>query len=249
MPTDNALPFGFRIVGDCRNERRLIDWPSAFLAYAECDKRTETNRESYLSAFCFGDEFRTRLGATGTTKGYAGETWSPWLWFDIDADDIGQAVDDARRLAMSLVERFTLDDSDLLLFFSGAKGFHVGLPTSLFDPQPSKSFHLACRQFAEAVATWANVAIDSGVYDRVRAFRAPNSRHPKTGRYKRFLTLDGLLTLPAARIVELAAEPEPFELPGAVPRTPVRLKIGGMRLNRLLDGQSRRQNAETARRR
>ena len=30
-------------------------------------------------------------------------------------------------------------------------------------------------------AELAAVTIDAGIYDRVRAFRAPNSRHPKTG--------------------------------------------------------------------
>src|SRR5581483_4223088 len=52
-----------------------------------------------------------------------------------------------------------------------------------------------------------------GVYDKVRLFRAPNSRHPKTGLHKRRLTLDELLHLDAARVRQLATEPEPFGLP------------------------------------
>jgi hypothetical protein len=51
------------------------------------------------------------------------------------------------------------------------------------------------------------------VYDKVRLFRAPNSRHPKTGLHKRRLTLDELLHLGAARVRQLAAAPEPFTLP------------------------------------
>lgn len=55
------------------------------------------------------------------------------------------------------------------------------------------------------------------MYDKVRAFRAPNSRHPKTGRHKRWLAFDELLHLKTAAIVELAAEPEPFDLPTPPP--------------------------------
>ncbi len=57
------------------------------------------------------------------------------------------------------------------------------------------------------------VKIDTGVYDKVRLFRAPNSWHPKTGLHKRRLALDELLHLDAARIRQLAAAPESFALP------------------------------------
>ncbi|MDZ4849420.1 MAG: hypothetical protein SGI77_08995 [Pirellulaceae bacterium] len=162
-----------------------------------------------------GDVFREQLNATGSTRNYTGVCWSRWLWFDIDRDEIDNATADARRLASNLTERYGIAGDELLLFYSGSKGFHIGLPTSLWNPMPSALFHAYCRQFAESVATVSSVAIDSGVYDRVRAFRAPNSKHSKTSRYKRFLTLDELLNLKASRIIELAAEPIPFELPMA----------------------------------
>lgn len=209
----NNANFGFRIVGDCRNDRRLIDWPSAFLAYSDCDDRAEVNGESYLSAFCFGAEFRDHLNEYGSPKGYAGPTRSDWLWFDIDNEDILEATKDAQKLAVSLIERFEFSGDQLLIFFSGSKGYHIGLPTSLFNAEMSATYHTQCRKFAEAIGAWVGVTIDSGVYDRVRAFRAPNSRHPKTGRHKRILMLDELLVLPPGRIIELAENPEPFELP------------------------------------
>jgi len=56
--------------------------------------------------------------------------------------------------------------------------------------------------------------IDTGVYDRVRAFRAPNSLHPKTKLHKRRLTFGELLGLKVAALVRLASEPESFEIPG-----------------------------------
>ena len=212
MP-NNAYPFGYRIVGSCNNDRRLIDWASAFTAYSDCDDRAEVNKESYLSAFCFGEDFKQLLTTSGSTKGFEGKTCSPYLWFDIDASELSVAVDDARKLASVLVERYELAEDELFIFFSGSKGFHLGLPTSLWNAEPSVNFNSYCRRLAESIAERAGVTIDTNVYDKVRAFRAPNSRHRKTGHYKRFLTLDELLRLEPAEITELATNPEPFEAP------------------------------------
>ena len=211
----STAPYGFRIVGSCENDRRLIDWGAAFLAYSECDDRAEVDREAYLSAFTFGADFRELLDSTGSTRGFDGSCGSPWLWFDIDRDgNLDRATLDARRLAASLAERFRLEGDELLLFFSGSKGYHAGLPLALCgSPGPSAAFHLTCRQLAERLAALAGVAVDASVYDRVRAFRAPNSRHPKTGLHKRRLTFDELLHLKTDVILRLAAEPLPFDLP------------------------------------
>ena len=52
--------YGFRIVGATTEARRLIDWAAALGAYAACDQRADVDREAYLSAFTFGDDFRQR---------------------------------------------------------------------------------------------------------------------------------------------------------------------------------------------
>lgn len=208
--------YGFRIVGDCHNERRLIDWLSAFDAYCQVDDRADVFSESYLSAFTFGSAFRQHLERTGSTKGYNGECGALWLWFDIDRErDIKAATSDARRLCSVLCERFKLDGDELLTFFSGSKGFHVGLPVSLWEPEPSLTFNQVARRFAESIAEQGGVTIDTKVYDKVRAFRSPNSRHPKTGLHKRRLTFDELLHLSTDAIKTLAAEPAPFDVPTA----------------------------------
>lgn len=211
-------PYGFRIVGPCTGERRCVDWHAAFTAYTLCDERAKVTSEAYLSAFTFSDDFREHLARTGTTKGYAGRCFSPWLWFDIDRDEgsggIGAALAGTRTLCVNLAERFALADDALLVFYSGSKGFHVGLPTA-WKPDPSPDFNRIARRFCENFASGVGVVIDAGVYDQVRAFRAPNSRHPKTGRHKRRLTVDEVMNLDAGAIVNLAETPAPFDLPDA----------------------------------
>jgi hypothetical protein len=197
-----------------RLSRRVGAAGPALGAYAACDPRAEIHREAYLSAFTYGEDFRSYLAETGSCRGFAGPCWSPWVWWDLDSpDDVSQALADARRLVAHLLQRYpVLDEEDLLVFFSGSKGFHVGLPT-FWCPAPSLAFPRVARRFAEEIAGECGASIDAGVYDRVRCFRAPNSRHPKTGLHKRRFAVEELLHLTAERIRRLAERPEPFGLP------------------------------------
>jgi hypothetical protein len=207
------MPYGFRVVGPTWARRRLVDAAAAFAAYARLDDRADVHREAYLSAFTFGCDFRAYMDLHGTPRGFGGDCWSPFLWFDIDREgDLDAALAAARRLAAFILSRYgELADDDLLVFFSGSKGAHLGLPTS-WGPPPGNDFHRVARRFAESLAAAAGVAIDTGVYDRVRLFRAPNTPHPKTGLHKRRLTLDELMHLGADRVMALA-EPAPFDVP------------------------------------
>ena len=209
----NIAPYGFRTVGACTETRRTVIWSAAFSGYATLDERAETGREGYLSAFTFGDDFRRHLDGTGSTAGFDGACWSPWLWFDLDRDNLDVARRDAARLVLSIVERYRLDDAELLIFFSGSKGFHVGLPMAHWQPEPSARYNRVARRVAEGLAGAAAVAIDTGVFDKVRLFRAPNSRHGKTGLHKLRLSLDELTGLSVAAILDRATKPEAFDVP------------------------------------
>ena len=65
-----AAPYGFRIVGSCRETRRLVNADAALSGYADCDERAKVTNEAYLSAFQFGDEFRRHLEMTDSTRIY-----------------------------------------------------------------------------------------------------------------------------------------------------------------------------------
>jgi hypothetical protein len=212
----NEFRFGFRALGR-EAERKETVWQSAFRAHVEADPRAMTAGECYLSHFVFSDEFRAHLATTGSTAGYTGPTWLQWLVFDIDvADDIDEALRQARHLAAWLVDRFKLEPDDLMFFYSGSKGFHVLPPSSLWDGKPAANFHEYARRFAETLAINADVKIDSGVYARVNLLRAPNSKHRKTGRYKVQLRYDELLNLKPEAILEIAAEPREGWIPEPV---------------------------------
>ena len=194
----HQAPYGFRIVGSCSETRRLVDATAALSGYAECVEQAELTNEGYLSAFQFGDEFRRHLEMTGSTKGYKGPCWSPWLWWDIDRkDDIEAAARAARRLASFLVDRYRIDGDELLIFYSGSKGFHVGLPSA---SRPTREFTTRCERSAHPIAGTLKRAVTNGdshsmSYCTSRCLRFltspqrrsrsifPNHRHPTMKRW------------------------------------------------------------------
>lgn len=208
---------GFRIVGPCNGDRSRVHAATAFKAYCQCDPKAGVEREAYLSAFHFGDDFKEHLASTGSPAGFNGSTWSPHIWLDIDRvpekGGIDAALADTRMIVDVLDETFNVPRELLVPFVSGGKGFHLGIPTGLWEPPPALHFNAVARQFAEMIATEAKVLIDPSVFDRVRAFRAPNSRHPRTGLHKRHVPVDLLDKATAAELLDRAREPAPFEVP------------------------------------
>jgi hypothetical protein len=209
--------YGFRIVGACTGQRRYVHAPTAFLAYCGCDEKACVSEEAYLSAFQFGDAFVEHLTRTRSTAGYAGPTCAPWIWIDIDSSvasgGLEKALHDTRQLINVLDEKYGVPRQLPIPFFSGSKGFHLGIPTTLWTPAPNEYFHAEARAFAETIAAAANISIDASVYDRVRAFRAPNSRHPKTGLHKRYIESEMLDTITVRGVLSIAASPASFTLP------------------------------------
>jgi hypothetical protein len=169
--------------------------------------------EAYLGLFCFNHVMRDFLAATGSVKGFVGETWASRLPLDVDRETIDSALTDTRKLIHSLEDDYGVSPEYLIVFFSGRKGFHVEMPASLWNPQPGPAFNRIAREFAERIAARAGVAIDTGVYDAVRLLRAANSRHPATGLYKRYLPAEKLDALTADDCMALAERPHPFDLP------------------------------------
>ncbi len=209
--TGERFEVGFIVRGGPGQARRVCDWRAAFGAFADCDPKARPGTEAYLSMFTFGADFIGHMRAHGGPKGFGGATGGPFVWMDFDGRG---ALDDVRRLCIHWDSEVGGDTAPLV-FFSGGKGFHVGVPSALMDAQPGPLFHASARAFAESLARDADAAgtLDTAVYDRVRLFRAPNSRHAKSGLCKVALEADGMVRLSESRILELARTPREFEVP------------------------------------
>jgi hypothetical protein len=209
-----TLPLAYRVVGPLSGVRHVVVATAAFAGYAACDPRANVDREGHLSVFSFGPDFQHWLEGTGSTKGFDGLCWAAWIWFDLDRQgNLDGALQDANRLTEAIHRDFGVPEPAMLALFSGAKGLHIGLPTSLWCPPSSLMFDRIARRFAEEIAARAGVTIDKGIYHKTASLRAPNSRHPKSGRHKRHIELRDLARLTGDDLLDRAAKPAPFDFP------------------------------------
>ena len=150
----------------------------------------------------------TNASAQPTIEGYDGPVWDTSLPFDFDdRNDPANALVWVRQF----LQRLTLQDvplDALRFYFSGAKGFHVELPHTLFGGfEPSVDLH--AHERAAAVELMAGIPFDRSVYDKLRLWRLPNTLNIKGNHYKVRLSLGEVLTLDMAGILELAEHPRP----------------------------------------
>lgn len=209
MPGDTAN-VGALVKGAPYADRSLVSHAELLAAYADGE---QPEREAYLSHYVFGPEMRAHYAANAkSVAGFAGPCACRRLVLDIDRADLALALADARRLVTAVVDRYPELEGDVPVYFSGNKGFHVLVPLA-HRPPPAPEFPRHARAFAEAHAADANVTIDAGIYDVNRIVRLPNTRHPKTGRFKRRLEPRELFSLDAAAVLKLAESPGGHGLP------------------------------------
>lgn len=212
-----AFDVGAYVRGAPTAPRALVRHGDLFAAYA--DAALEDEREAYLSHFVFGAEMRSHYATNRrSVAGFAGPCRCRWLVLDIDRADPGEALADARRLVAALYQRYPETVGDVPVYFSGGKGFHV-LVELAHNPPAAVGFHRVARTFAEQLAARADVRIDTSVYDIAHIIRLPNTRHPRTGLFKRRIASEALYLLNAERIREHAKNPagDGLPTPSAVP--------------------------------
>ena len=215
---------GFLCVGAVGATRTVVGWRAAFAALCEGSDASLLGQASFLSAYAFGPGFREYVQSgdggkkVGSVAGYSGVAYSPFLPFDIDREsedgtpDLERARQDTARLHEALVRR-GVPATDVLVFFTGNRGFHVQVPAGLFDARPTKGFAAIAGRVCKTIADDVGVILDHHMYSRLQSMRSPNSRHEKSGLFKVRLTLEELTTLPISDIIRLAGQPRPFPSP------------------------------------
>ncbi|MFO0863919.1 MAG: hypothetical protein U0744_04580 [Gemmataceae bacterium] len=210
------LNVGTYVLGSLSSSRTLVNHAGLLSAYADgvmADKGEV--REAYLSHFAFGLDLKKHHTAhRGSVAGFAGACWSKYVVLDIDRDCPEEALADVRRLVAYLQRRYPEIEGRVIVFFSGSKGYHVLLELS-HRPQPAVGFHRTVRSLAEGLAGQAGVRIDTSIYDLAHIIRLPNTRHPKTGLYKRRIETDALFALTMQGIREIAKGPAGDGMPDA----------------------------------
>jgi hypothetical protein len=204
--TTHCHNVGAFVLGAPTSARALVRHADLLTAYADGTMADEgETREAYLSLYVFGAEMQDHFAANqNSVAGFAGPCWARWLVLDIDRDGPAEALADVRRLVAAIRDRYGIDD--IPVWFSGSKGFHVLIELA-HNPPPSLTFHRTARTFAESLAARAEVKIDTSIYDIAHIIRLPNTRHPKTGLFKRRIDPDALFVLDVPRIRQHAQHP------------------------------------------
>lgn len=150
-------------------------------------------------------EHRDASHPRGTVTGYAGPLYGDSLPIDVDRPDPAEALDATRTILYRLRARYELPLEAARVYFSGAKGFHVMLPSVLFGAEPGPALH---RVFAAMAATLLHgIHYDAGIYDRTRLWRCPNTVNSKSGLHKVPLTPAEVLHLDIGGIQAVAGRP------------------------------------------
>ena len=206
----NTAPLAFRVLGE-RGEPTEI-WS---LPQGDPPTPTLTLRSTRVARVpeCLRVPDRTssdHLDATGSTAGYTGPVGVPYIHFDIDRPDLDVAIRDARRLPQYLADHYDLAADDLVVYFTGSKGFHVSVPTAelggLDRPTTRRDAGLADRRLRWASPSTRASTIASGS-------GGAQQQAPETGLHKVRIDLDDLLYLDPVGVRRLAALPIPYDLP------------------------------------
>jgi hypothetical protein len=203
-------PLTVRVVGDAQNRREVVSYTKAMSLYAIAFPSISPSLPAFLGAFTYPTALQDHVNSHGgSTAGYAGPVGVPALHFDIDRTNFNLAIEDARRLVQYLADRYGIDP---LIHYSGSKGFHITVSTGSFIT-PSTDNHRVARALACHLAGEAGIAVDAGVYGRLQLWRAPNSKHGRSGYHKVKIEPEDLLRLDADRIRRLASGPVPYDWP------------------------------------
>lgn len=106
--------------------------------------------------------------------------------FDFDSEDLNKSLSDVRRF----VE--WLDIEDVIIFFSGSKGFHVLVHFDYFAINATEHLPNQLKDLAKYLADFYPT-LDTSIYNYNRKFRVPFTRHEKTDLYKIIISKEVLL--------------------------------------------------------
>lgn len=133
------------------------------------------------------------------------------LYIDLDVDDIDNNFEKLKR-DLALVIRqlkimLKIKDSEIEIYFSGSKGFHILVDHRILGLKPSKDLNNLYKMIALKLKAYTVLkCVDTRIYDKKRLFRIPNTINSKTGFYKVPIKYNKLKDMNYTEMVEYAKE-------------------------------------------
>lgn len=168
---------------------------------------------SEVKQFQTGEAFNFNCFATvqrfaNDTK-VKGEAFIAPLYFDLDhAEDPSVSQKDAIKLVEFFTKEMDIRESDMWIYFSGSKGFHILISSDALGIEPRKDLHKIFKHMAGyLVHRLGLTSLDLVVYTEKRMIRLPNSMHQKTNLFKTEISVNELNKLTLEEIKDLAKSP------------------------------------------
>lgn len=165
-----------------------------------------SRKDCYRSYYRHPEAFKQHVRKNKTVRGWGGPCYSDYLWLDIDRPDLDDALKTARYMANRMEQLYEVPRTTLRIYFSGAKGFHIGIDTRFFGLAPSEDFPQHFKALAKKLAD--DIEIDS-IFDKPRIWRLSGTINTKTGLYKIQIPYTLLDDCSIDGIKALAVEPQP----------------------------------------
>lgn len=157
------------------------------------------NQDYYSSIYRYNESQYQDWKAKGTIAGIADVNTNLLVWDFDDKDNVANAKSQTDTLITRLIDSGVTPNA-IQISFSGSKGFAVVVEGKRkFNPDEFKAITAKMAKDLDAY--------DDSVSNPSRIFRVPATKHPKSGLYKRPLTMDQFKTLSVDEIKGLAAIP------------------------------------------
>ncbi len=183
------------------------------------DFHPDGGTDVYRTYLRFTEELKTYTTTNLNGRGkpsvakYPGPGLADFVPLDFDSEEnLALALEDVRRFVEHL-DTLEVDRRSVRFYFSGMKGFAGEMPANLFGGfQPSTDITKRMRVLIERLTANLGLStLDTAIYEPMRLWRVPNTRHGKSGLYKIPLTADEAMTLDIEEIRALAKMPRMIE--------------------------------------
>ena len=177
---------------------------------------TVSKKEDTIKLYNFTDTYSTIYKYDNKNQDIA-NIIAP-LYIDLDIDNLEKDYEKLKRdvllLCRKLKTLFYLDESNIQIFFSGSKGFHILVPHTVFGIEPCRDLNDKYKMIALELKSYTiTKSVDTRIYDTKRLFREPNTINSKTGLYKVQMTLNQVRNFTYEQLIERASEPQFIEQP------------------------------------
>lgn len=186
-------------------------------------KSMATNRdmEFYHTIYRY-DEPITKLGSVAdlpTTQKF----YTDYLIFDLDYDQTNGKLEDAYEDTIRLCAGLEKIKASYFVYFTGAKGFHIYVPSCQFGFQPTSDDGIIKRMAVFLGSRFGT--FDPSIYNKSRVFRHSNSVNRKTGLYK--IPLRSIEECSVGEITAMAKEPSDWDhqLDLSLPKNPYLVEL------------------------